>query len=283
MRIAVVGSTGMFGSELLNLLQAKGIESKGFSRSNLDFEQSPELLAKNFENFDVLVNAVAFTAVDKAESEIYEANTVNGIYAGLLAQVAKNIGARFIHISTDYVFDGSANSPYKVDDQINPQTAYGKSKALGEKLVAESGADYSILRTAWLYGANGQCFPKVITELLKKNGNVRVVSDQFGQPTWTRDLAEQVLQVVQLGKMPQIVHAVSTGKTSWAGFAKEVAISIGLSADSIEEIASDEFPTATKRPAWSVLDNSCASVTPIGDWRERWKIARQAIRLETLN
>lgn len=270
MRIAVVGSTGMFGSELLNLLEAKGIESQGLGRHNLDFDQSPESLAKNFEDFDVVVNAVAFTAVDKAETGIYEANTVNGIYAGLVAQAAKTAGASLIHISTDYVFDGLSSSPYEVDEPINPQTAYGKSKALGEQLVAESGADYSILRTAWLYGANGRCFPKVMAELLKKNGTVRVVSDQFGQPTWTRDLAEMVLQVLQLESLPRIVHAVSSGKASWADFAKEVALSIGLSADAIEEISSDEFPTAAKRPAWSVLENSNDGLTPIGDWRERW-------------
>ncbi len=273
MRIAVVGSTGMFGSELLNLLQTEGNESRGFNRGNLDFEQSSDYLAAEFKDFDAVVNAVAFTAVDKAESEIYEANTVNGIYAGLLAQAAKIAGARFIHISTDYVFEGSSNAPYKVDEPINPQNAYGKSKALGEQLVTESGADYSILRTAWLYGANGRCFPKVMTELLSKNGNVRVVCDQFGQPTWTRDLAEMVLKVLQLQKMPRMVHAVSSGKASWAEFAKEVALSIGLSANAIHEISSDEFPTAAKRPAWSVLDNSSDVLTPIGDWRERWREA----------
>lgn len=273
MRIAVVGSTGMFGSELLNLLNSKGVESQGFNRGNLDLEQSPDTLAREFKGFDAVVNAIAFTAVDIAESEIYEANTVNGIYAGLLAQAAKIAGARFIHISTDYVFDGTASTPYKVDEQINPQTAYGKSKALGEQLVSESGADYSILRTAWLYGANGRCFPKVMAELLRKNGNVRVVSDQFGQPTWTLDLAEMVAQVVQLESMPRIVHAVSSGKASWSDFAKEVAFSIGLSADAIEEISSAEFPTAAKRPAWSVLENSSDVLKPIGDWRERWREA----------
>lgn len=273
MRIAVVGSTGMFGSELLNLLEAKGIESQGFNRGNLDFEQNPEALAPIFKGFDAVVNAIAFTAVDRAESEIYEANTVNGIYAGFLAQATKIAGARFIHISTDYVFDGTSSTPYKVEDSINPQTSYGKSKALGEQLVAESGADYSILRTAWLYGANGRCFPKVMAELLKKNGTVRVVSDQVGQPTWTRDLAEMVLQVLQLKTMPRIVHAVSSGQATWADFTKEVALSVGLTADLIEKISSDEFPTAARRPAWSVLDNSSDVLKPIGDWRERWRVA----------
>jgi dTDP-4-dehydrorhamnose reductase len=273
MRIAVIGSTGMFGSDLLSLLNAKGIESQGFNRQTLDLEQSAESLARVFAGFDVVVNGVAFTAVDKAEIEIYEANTVNGIYAGLLAQASKIAGARFIHISTDYVFDGLSSAPFKVDEVTKPQTAYGKSKALGEQLVAESGADYSILRTAWLYGANGRCFPIVIADLLKKNGSVRVVSDQFGQPTWTHDLAEVVIQVLRLTQMPRIVHAVSSGEASWADFAKEVARSIGIGDEAVEEISTAEYTTPATRPAWSVLDNSSDVLTPIGDWRDRWRVA----------
>lgn len=277
MRIAVIGSTGMFGSDLLSLLNTKGIEGKGFDRQNLDFEQSANSMAESLQRFDAVINAVAYTAVDKAEAEVYEANTVNGIYAGLLAQSSKITGAKFIHISTDYVFDGLSTIPYRVDAPVNPQTAYGKSKALGEQLVAESGANYSILRTAWLYGANGRCFPRAIAGLTKKNGVVRVVNDQRGQPTWTRDLAEMVLQVLNLADMPRVVHATSSGITSWAGFAREIAESIGMRANSVEEISSDEFPTAAKRPAWSVLDNSSDVLTPIGDWRERWHVAAQEV------
>jgi dTDP-4-dehydrorhamnose reductase len=273
MRIAVIGANGMFGSEMVALVEEKGIDATGFERSSIDLEQAPESMASELGGFDVVVNAVAFTAVDRAEAEIYEANTVNAIYAGVLAQAAKITGAKFIHISTDYVFNGESDTPYKVNDQIDPQTSYGKSKALGEQLVAESGADYSIMRTAWLYGANGRCFPKVMAEILKKNGSVKVVDDQIGQPTWTRDLAEMILQVLQLRDMPRVVHATASGKTSWAGFAKEIAQSTGMSTDSVEGISSAEFPTAAKRPAWSVLDNSSDVITPIGDWRERWRVA----------
>jgi dTDP-4-dehydrorhamnose reductase len=273
MRIAVIGANGMFGSEMLSLLAEKEIDAKGFDRSTIDLDQAPESLAGELGGFDAVVNAVAFTAVDRAEAEVYEANTVNGIYAGVLAQAAKITGAKFIHISTDYVFNGESQAPYKVNDQIDPQTAYGKSKALGEQLVSESGADYSILRTAWLYGANGRCFPRVMAEMLKKNGSVKVIDDQIGQPTWTRDLAEMVLQVLQLKEMPRVVHATASGKISWAGFAQEIAQSIGMRAYSVKEISSAEFPTAAKRPDWSVLDNSSDVITPIGDWRERWHVA----------
>lgn len=270
MRWAVIGSTGLFGQDLLASLNERGEYAQGFHRKNLQLRDEPYKIAEQISEFDVWVNCVGYTQVDKAETDLYEANTVNGVYAGALAQAAASAGVRFIHISTDYVFDGLAAAPYQVTDAMNPRTVYGKSKTIGEQFVAQSGADYSILRTAWLYGANGRCFPKVMAELLKKNGTVRVVNDQVGQPTWTRDLAELVLKAAQLREMPRIIHATSSGKATWADFAKEVALSIGMGADAVEEISSAEYPTPAKRPAWSVLDNSSDALTPIGDWRERW-------------
>lgn len=277
MRCAVIGSTGLFGQDLMAYLSGLDLSAHGYHRGNFNFDTSPAQLAEQLLGFDVWVNCVGFTKVDHAESFKEEANLINGVYAGNLAQGAKLAGARFIQISTDYVFDGLGGAPYKVDDTTNPKTEYGKSKVLGEQLVAESGADYSILRTAWLYGAGGKCFPKVMSEILRKSGTVSVVRDQVGQPTWTRDLAEIVLQVLQLPEMPKVVHATASGKTSWAGFAKEIAETIGLSADSVREISSAEFPTPAKRPSWSVLDNSTDLITPIGDWRERWRVAAPVV------
>ncbi len=273
MRWAVIGSTGLFGQDLLAFLMEHGQDGEGFNRTNLQLSAEPQEIAPQLAGFDVWVNCVGFTRVDEAEAEVYEANLVNGIYAGALAEAAELVGSRFIQISTDYVFDGLSGVPYTVSDSINPQTAYGKSKALGEKLVAQSGADFAIIRTAWLYGANGRCFPRAIAELLKRDRSARVVNDQHGQPTWTRDLAEIVFQVVQLEEMPRVVNAVASGKASWAEFAKEVALSMGLTTNSIEEISSDKFSTAARRPAWSVLDNLSDSLSPVGDWRDRWREA----------
>ncbi|MFM1784734.1 MAG: hypothetical protein RLZZ579_1011 [Actinomycetota bacterium] len=270
MRWAVIGSTGLFGQDLLAFLKDNGQDVEGFNRTNLQLSAEPQEIAPQLAGFDVWVNCVGFTRVDEAEAEVYEANLVNGIYAGALAESAEMAGSRFIQISTDYVFDGLSGVPYTVTDSINPQTSYGRSKALGEQLVSESGADYSILRTAWLYGSNGHCFPKVVAKSLKRNGTVRVVCDQRGQPTWTRDLAEIVFHVAQLEEMPRVFNAVASGQATWAEFAKEVAISIGLSVNSVEEISSDEFPTAARRPVWSVLDNSNDVLKSIGDWRARW-------------
>lgn len=278
MKFAVIGDKGMFGSELVGFLHDRGLPFAGFNRSNLDLENlSNEALSHTFSGFDVIVNAVAYTEVDKAELEIHEANTVNAIYAGKLAQAATSVGAKFMHISTDYVFDGTGTRPYSVLDKVDPQNEYGRSKSLGEQVVAESGGDYTIIRTAWLYGRYGRCFPKIIASVLEKNGSVRVVGDQIGQPTWTRDLAEQVIQIAQLDEMPRIVHAVSSGQASWADFAREVAKSLGMDESVVHEITTAEYPTPAKRPAWSVLDNSSDVLEPIDDWRERWAVAAESV------
>jgi dTDP-4-dehydrorhamnose reductase len=282
MRWAVVGSSGMFGREMLEYLSAKNEDAVGFNRLSIRAESSVDEIAALISGFDVLVNAAGFTAVDLAETELFETNSVNAIFAGKLAQAAAEADVRFMHISTDYVFDGFASQPYRVIDQVDPQTAYGESKALGEKLVAESGADYSILRTAWLYSAGGKNFAKTIASILKSQGQARVVSDQSGQPTWAADLARVVFDVAQLKDMPRIIHATASGSGSWADFAREIAEALGMSSDSVVEVSSSEFETAAKRPAYSVLDNSSSVIEPIGDWRERWAVAAQEVLREFL-
>ena len=269
MRFAVIGNRGMFGSEMMLVLADRGQEVLGLNRETLNLDDSIESIARQLENFDAVVNAVAYTAVDKAESEIELANLVNGDYAGKLARASKIVGAKFLHLSTDYVFDGNSEIPYATDAIPNPQGAYGRSKLLGEKLVEESGANYTIFRTAWLYGAHGRCFPKVIHEKALQGDTLRVVNDQFGQPTWTKDLAEQILSYAELEKSPAIVHSVSSGRASWFDFATEI-----VGEYQIEPVSSSEFVTAAKRPTYSVLDNSSNLVTPIGDWKERWLAAK---------
>ncbi len=279
MKYAVIGDKGMFGAEMVQLLLEKDLDVTGFNRSSLDLEVfTAEELAAQLEGFQVIINAVAYTAVDKAETELFEANSTNGIIAGKLAQASALLGSLFMHISTDYVFDGMGKEPYLITDPVNPQSEYGRSKALGERLIAESGANYTIFRTAWLYGAFGRCFPKIIAGVIEKNGSAKVVGDQFGQPTWARDLAEQVLAYSLVENAPKIVHAVASGKTSWSEFAIEVANSLGARGENVvTSITTSEYPTPAKRPAWSVLDNSSDFVEPIGDWRERWLIAADEV------
>lgn len=272
MSFAIIGDRGMFGAEMVCYLESQNREVSGFNRNSMDLNSTSDQLAKQLDGFDVIINAVAYTAVDKAESELELANLINGEYAGKLAQAARSAGAKFLHVSTDYVFDGSATSPYPTNAPTSPQSAYGSSKLLGENLVADSGANYTIFRTAWLYGKHGRCFPKIMFEKTSNKDSLRVVSDQFGQPTWTRDLAQQVLAFAELSDAPSIVHAVSSGKASWFEFAKEV-----VGEYPIEPVSSSEFVTAAKRPSYSVLDNSSDFVSPIGDWRERWQAAKSEV------
>jgi dTDP-4-dehydrorhamnose reductase len=271
----VIGCGGLLGTELTGVLVEKGHESVGFDRSNFDLSTLKTIdLTKQLEGFDVVVNAAAFTDVDSAETKALEAIQINAISAGKLARAASVLGARFLQISTDYVFKGASTRPYLISDQTDPQTQYGRSKAMGELLVSESGADYSIIRTAWLYGAGGECFPKTIANAIERNGFARVVNDQHGQPTWTRDLGELILACAELDSTPQIVHGVSSGIATWAEFAEEVASFLGLDPDEVvESVSSAEYATAAVRPKWSILDNSSDLLKPIGDWRERWRVA----------
>jgi dTDP-4-dehydrorhamnose reductase len=272
MRFAVIGNRGMLGSEMMLVLAEQGHEVFGFNRENLNLDDSPEGIARVLEGFGAVVNAVAYTAVDKAESESELANLVNGNYAGKLASASKIVDAKFLHLSTDYVFDGNSQTPYAPDAIPNPQGAYGHSKLLGEKLVEQSGANYTIFRTAWLYGEHGRCFPKVMHEKALRGDPLRVVNDQFGQPTWTKDLAKQILSYAQLDNAPAIVHCVSSGKASWFDFATEV-----VGDYPIEPVSSGEFVTVAKRPKFSVLDNSSNLVAPIGDWKQRWLAAKGVV------
>jgi dTDP-4-dehydrorhamnose reductase len=284
----VIGNNGMLGSDLEQELLSAGHKVIGLNRSNLDLSNSPTELANQIASqgqFDVLVNAVAYTAVDKAESEPEEAMLVNGDYAGKLALVAKEIGARFVHISTDYVFDGTSNNPYKTEDSTNPQSAYGRSKLAGEIAVQESGADYQIFRTAWLYGANGSCFPMTVQKVLGQAGSINVVADQIGQPTWTLDLAKLIIAHSKLeqGARPRIVHGTSSGKASWFDFASEIATSLGYDPEKVvQPITTAEYPTPARRPTFSVLDNQNETGLVIGDWQERWQEAAAEVLVPSL-
>ena len=283
MRWVVIGDRGLFGSEMVAFLEAKGELVSRFNRSNLNLDELAESLSKQIGSADVIVNAIGFTAVDQAESELYEANTVNGIYAGKLAEVAAILGAKFLHISTDYVFDGESVNPYRTSAATNPQSVYGKSKELGEELVAQSGSNYTIFRTSWLYGAHGKNFAKIIAAKLIETGAVKVVNDQIGTPTWTRDLADVVYAHGLNAFNENIVHAVASGSGSWFDFAREVAAALPEGDKYfLSPVSTEKLSTVAKRPAFSVLDTSETKGPIIGDWRERWKVAAPEVLAEFL-
>lgn len=281
MRWVVIGSQGMFGTELSKLLIANGQQVAGYNRSNINLADSVTDLVEQIGAADIVVNAVSYTAVDNAEHEPAEANLVNAEYAAKLAEAAKKLSARFFQISTDYVFDGLSTVPYGVTAEPNPQTEYGRSKLLAEQLVTKSGADYTIFRTSWLYGAHGKCFPKTIAKKLALQQEIKVVNDQIGAPTWARDFAEIVLAHGLHNYNEKIVHAGSSGSASWFEFAKAIATSIGQSKTNlVVAISSEQLNAAATRPKFSALDNSQTAGPIIGDWRERWFAAAEEVLAE---
>lgn len=283
MRWVVIGDTGLFGSEMAQLLDGYGEQVLRYNRSNLDLEESSERIANIFGQADVIVNAVGYTQVDKAEQETYEANTVNAIYAGKLANVAALLGAKYFYISTDYVFDGLESSPYSVKAFTNPQSVYGKSKELGEQLVSQSTSNYTIFRTSWLYGAKGKNFVKTIAKQLIDVGVAKIVNDQIGTPTWTRDLAEVLYQHGVNDFKEKIVHAVASGYGSWFDFAREIAGALPHGEKYfLDPVSTEAMPTAAKRPTFSALDNSETKGPIIEDWNERWRIAAPEVLAEFL-
>jgi len=273
MRWAVLGDKGMFGTDQLTLLRERGLMADGFNRSNLDLSLDNGQLAKVLTKYDVIVNGIAYTNVDFAETSRTEAFDINGRIAGKLASVAAMVGSKFIHLSTDYVFDGQATVPYRTEDIPNPINVYGSSKLLGEQLVAKAAGAFSIVRTAWLYGQNGGSFPKSIANKLRRDGFARVVNDEYGQPTWTMDVAERVFELASLDELPRIYHAVSGGLATRAEQARAVARAMNISETSIQEFSGGDSTIGATRPKWSVLDTSKALIPEIGNWSDRWNIA----------
>lgn len=202
---------------------------------------------------DVVINCVAYTAVDDCEDHEEEARLVNETGVKNLALASKEIGAVLVHISTDYVFDGNGTSPYTEDEEVNPVNAYGRTKALGERAVFENMEKYFIIRTAWLYG-EGKNFVKTMISLSEKNKTLRVVSDQIGSPTSANELARFIVYLIQTDKYG-IWHGVCDGSTSWYEFTKEIMKLTGKEEVEVLPIKSEEYRTKAKRPQFSVLSN----------------------------
>lgn len=237
------------------------------------------------ERPDIVVNAAAYTAVDKAESDEATATRVNGEALGVIGRWAARQGALAIHYSTDYVFPGDASTPYATDATTGPQGAYGRSKLAGEEALRDSGAAHLILRTAWVYSAVGNNFLRTMLRLGADRDELRVVADQSGTPTTTMLIVEGTLAAIdrylaapgtERETLTGTFHLTASGQTTWHGFADAIfdgAAASGLLAKrpAVHAIASSEFPTPAKRPAYSVLDNSRFATTfgyPLADWRD---------------
>ncbi|GEL95844.1 dTDP-4-dehydrorhamnose reductase [Cellulomonas composti] len=279
MRWVVVGAGGMLGQDLVARLAGGGDEVVAVGHDELDVRDARRC-AQVASGADVVVNCAAYTRVDDAEAAEAEAFDVNAVGAANLARAAVAAGARLVHLSTDYVFDGTGSTPYDERAPIAPASAYGRTKAAGEWAVTASGGDHLVVRTAWLYGAHGSCFPRTIARVAAERGSVDVVEDQRGQPTWTVDVADLVVRLVAARVPSGIYHATSSGETTWYDFAREVVGAAGLSPDVVHRTTSDAFVRPAPRPAYSVLGHAAlraAGLDPIGDWRSRWALAAAGV------
>lgn len=272
MRWLVVGSAGMLGTDLLDVIAMSGHQATGLDRPDIDITV-PDGLDDRVSGHDVVVNCAAWTAVDAAETAEAQAFTINATGAGLLASAAARAGARMVQISTDYVFEGHADTPYLEDAPVRPQSAYGRTKAAGEWAVRSLAPDHLVVRTAWLYGEHGKCFPKTIARVAAEKGALTVVDDQVGQPTWTRDLADLLVRLVEAQAPTGTYHGTSSGQVSWCGFARVIVAAAGLDPAIVAPSVADPAAYPAPRPAYSVLDHGAldaVGVAPIGDWEQRW-------------
>jgi len=223
----------------------------------LDITKESEV-DKFFASFSpqVVINCAAYTAVDKAESDRDLAYLINTVAPGILSRASAKYGSMLIHISTDYVFEGKSWIPYTENDQINPQSVYGKTKAEGEKAIQESSQNAIIIRTAWLYSSYGKNFVKTMLRIAKEKGILNVVFDQTGTPTYARDLAKTILQIIPTALKDsgvEIYHYSNEGVISWFDFAKAIVEEAGISCK-VYPINSKDFPQAAPRPLYSVLN-----------------------------
>lgn len=261
----------MLGTDLAQMVRGRGDEAVQLDRSACDIT-SLEQVRSALAGADVVVNAAAYTAVDKAESDEAAAFAVNAVGARNVAMVGAQVGAQVVHISTDYVFDGLATQPYPEDAAQAPGSAYGRTKAAGEWAVRAVNPNALVVRTAWLYGAHGPNFVATMLRLAGERDTLTVVDDQIGQPTWTCDVADLVMRLLDIEVPGGYYHATSSGQTSWHGFAQEIFVLHGLDPARVAPIPTSQYPTPARRPLSSVLAHDTLKrhqVAQIAGWRSR--------------
>jgi dTDP-4-dehydrorhamnose reductase len=268
-RWLVTGAAGMLGQDLGKLLRRRGEPVTALARRELDVTD-PQAVADVIGEHhpDVVVNCAAWTAVDAAEEHEAEALRVNGSGVVHLASACQRQGARLVQISTDYVFGKNEQRSYAEDDIPAPVNAYGRSKLAGERAVLGTPGGY-IVRTAWLYGAHGPNFVQAMLRRARDGSAVQVVDDQRGQPTWTVDVAEQIVALIGAGAEPGVYHATSAGATTWYGLAREIFRLTGADPGRVTPVTSAGYPRPAARPACSVLGHEAwarIGGAPIGTW-----------------
>ncbi len=279
----IIGGTGQLGIALSQELGIRGKLFSSWSSGDLNIARAPNVLSAitNLKP-SVIVNCAAWTDVDGAEDKEDEAFRVNADGAENVAIAAKRCGAKLVHVSTDYVFSGESQSPWQIADEMNPQSAYGRTKAHGERRVLETYFESSlIVRTAWLYSPWGKNFAKTMTNLaIKGVGEVKVVNDQVGQPTSATDLARQLVELGLSTSPAGVYHGTNSGQATWFEFAQEIFKLTGADVSRVIPVSSGEFPRPAKRPSFSVLSHDAwanTSIKPMMDWRMALAVAMPAI------
>lgn len=266
------------GGQLGRAVRAQAAEVVALRHEDLDITDDASVRAA-FEPGDVVLNCAAYTAVDAAESDVAEAFARNETGPAVLAAACTAVGATLIHVSTDYVFDGTGTRPYEPGDPTGPTTVYGRSKLAGEQAVLRLAPDAHIVRTAWVYTGDHRDFVATMRRLERERDTVSVVDDQIGSPTFAPDLAAGLLELVRAigadrtagadGIAP-ILHATNAGRASWFALARAVFAGVGADPERVRPCSSAEYPSSTPRPAYSVLSNRAwadAGLTPLRDWR----------------
>jgi dTDP-4-dehydrorhamnose reductase len=273
MKWLITGGSGQLGLALQAALSARGIDFVSVNSQELDITEELNVneLVDSLQP-SVIVNAAAWTDVDGAETNETSAKAVNAIGPQNLAIAANNVGARLVQVSTDYVFSGERTTPWNENDVRNPKSVYGLTKSDGEKLVIGAHPNESyVIRTAWLYSADRKNFAKTMTKLaLNGGGDVRVVNDQMGQPTFTGDLAKQIVDLALSDAPVGIYHGTNSGQATWFEFAQEIFKLAGADVSRVIPVSSSEYPRPAKRPSYSVLGHNAwteTSVAPMRGWR----------------
>ena len=277
LRWLITGARGQLGTDLQLVLAADAASGSdtvlAVGSSELDITDGPAI-ARLLADFapNVIINAAAYTAVDAAETDEDRAYVVNSTGPALLAAEAVRIGARLIHVSTDYVFDGTATEPYPAGAPTGPASAYGRTKLAGEVAVLELAADSGyVVRTAWVYGATGGNFVKTMIALEGKHETLSVVDDQRGSPTWSADLARGLVELGRSSAPAGIYHCTNGGDTTWHGLTQAIFTELGTDPARVIPTTTDKFPRPAPRPAYSVLAGDtwlAAGLTPLPHWRD---------------
>ena len=280
MKILVTGKNGQLGKSIRKIItnNEQTDEFVFTGREELDFSSTDSIASYfNHNNFDIIINCAAHTAVDKAEEEAVLANQINHLAVAQLAQISEIQQAKLIHVSTDYVFDGESDKPYTETDETNPINVYGKTKLAGEIALQEiMPTDAIIIRTSWVYSEYGNNFVKTMLRLGKQRDELSVVGDQIGSPTYATDLANAILDTIQnkafkeVGQETQIYHYSNAGELSWYEFAKEIFELSGIQC-SVSPITTEQYPTPAKRPKNTLMNKDKIAETfsvNIPDWKE---------------